>query len=177
MPRPSPAATAVTRRLKAKPSGYTKTSSFVRAGRGESSTGWSSTASPIRIRSRPHIQAARRARFAALCCAVLATAVAAASAEVPQRGGLAFEGCVSQLRAGCAVLPRGSLVGTAGIALSPDGRSVYASSYGGDTVDAFKRGGRGGLSFQGCIAGAGARGCPAAPGNALQGAAGNAARP
>jgi DNA-binding beta-propeller fold protein YncE len=72
---------------------------------------------------------------------------------------------------------RGSLVGTAGIAVSPDGRSVYASSYGGDTVNAFRRDGRGGLSFQGCIAVAGARGCQAAPGNALQGAAGIAVSP
>jgi DNA-binding beta-propeller fold protein YncE len=91
-------------------------------------------------------------------------------------GSVHFRGCVSQLGAGCAALPAGSLVGTAGIAVSPDGRSVYATSYGGDTINAFRRAGRGGLGFQGCISDGGAGSCQAA-GGWLKGAAGIAVSP
>jgi DNA-binding beta-propeller fold protein YncE len=95
-----------------------------------------------------------------------------------QSGTIGFSGCVSQLPGGgCAALPAGSLVGTAGIAVSPDGRSVYATSYGGDTISAFSRTGKGRLSFQQCIADAGAGGCEAPPGEPLRGAGGIAVSP
>jgi DNA-binding beta-propeller fold protein YncE len=105
----------------------------------------------------------------------VASAVAAAPERGPksQPGALKFRGCVSGLPGGkCAGLPAGSLVGTAGIAVSPDGRSVYATSYGGDAVTAFLRGSGGKLAFQGCVTGGGAGGCQAAPGEALRGPAG-----
>ncbi len=111
--------------------------------------------------------------LALLCCVALSPATAAAS----QPGGIQFRGCVSQFAAGCAASPGGSLVGTAGIAVSPDGRSVYATSYGGDTVNAFRRAGKVGLRFQGCIANGGLGGCQAAPGEPLRGAAGIAVSP
>jgi DNA-binding beta-propeller fold protein YncE len=110
--------------------------------------------------------------LASLCCAALLPAMAAA-----QPGSVHFRGCISQLGGGCAALPAGSLVGTAGIAVSPDGRSVYATSYGGDTVNAFGRAAGGGLGFQGCIATGGVGGCQAAPGDSLRGAAGVAVSP
>ncbi|HEX6667798.1 MAG TPA: hypothetical protein VF081_14535 [Solirubrobacterales bacterium] len=95
-----------------------------------------------------------------------------------RHGALEFRGCVSGLPGGgCGPLGAGSLVGTAGIAVSPDGRSVYATSYGGDAVTAFARTGGGKLAFQGCVADGGAGGCQVAPGEALRGAGGIAVSP
>ncbi|HEX5609026.1 MAG TPA: hypothetical protein VFX45_02920 [Solirubrobacterales bacterium] len=110
---------------------------------------------------------------------VVAVAVAAGRGTAKsQHGALKFRGCVSELPGGgCAPLAAGSLTGTAGIAVSPDGRSVYATSYGGDSVTAFARSGGGKLVFQGCVAAAGAAGCQAAPGEALRGASGIAVSP
>lgn len=147
---------------------------------------WSSTGSRIRNRSEKWRPPLRRGPFAALAgCLLLALCVASAVAAAPERGPskpqhgtLKFRGCVSELPGGkCAGLPAGSLVGTAGIAVSPDGRSVYATSYGGDAVTAFLRGRGGKLTFQGCVAGGGAGGCQAAPGEALRGPAGIAVSP
>lgn len=88
-------------------------------------------------------------------------------------GALRFAGCVAQGAArGCSRLTAGSLVGATGLAVSPDGRNVYATSYGSDTVTTFARGAAGGLRFQGCLADDGAGGCIAAPGEPLRGAAG-----
>ncbi len=99
------------------------------------------------------------------------------SVGAAQPGSLAFRGCISQFAGGCAALPGGSLVGSAAIAVSPDGSSVYATSYGGDTVNAFRRAGGAGLRFQGCVANGGAGACAAAPGDPLRGPGGIAVSP
>jgi DNA-binding beta-propeller fold protein YncE len=60
------------------------------------------------------------------------------------RGGIAaplsLSGCVSDggSRGACADLPGGSLDGAAGVAVSPDGRSVYVASRSGDSIAGFR---------------------------------------
>jgi DNA-binding beta-propeller fold protein YncE len=113
--------------------------------------------------------------------ALLPAAVAAAgpkSSKPTSAGALRFTGCVAQhAAAGCSGLAAGSLVGATGIAVSTDGRNVYATSYGADTVTTFARGAGGRLRFHGCIANGGAGGCATAPGEPLRGAAGIAVSP
>ncbi len=98
-------------------------------------------------------------------------ALAAAPAAGPT-----FGSCVSAGGGGgCAELPAGSLAGAAGIAVSPDSGSVFASAFRGDAVSSF--GGTGRLRFRGCVAEAGAGGCAAAPAGSLEGPAGVAVAP
>lgn len=111
-------------------------------------------------------------RGAVLLLALVCAAVAVSPAAAARTEALRFSGCVSESGKGCAPLPAGSLTGASAIAVSPDGRSVYVSSYGADTVTAFGRAEHGRLRFLGCVANAGARGCTAPPGTPLRGPSG-----
>jgi DNA-binding beta-propeller fold protein YncE len=104
---------------------------------------------------------------------VAAARIGAGAGSEGSAGALRFTGCVAQRAgSGCTGLAAGSLVGATGIAVSPDGRNVYATSYGGDTVTTFGRAAGGRLRFQGCLADGGSGGCATAPGEALRGPAG-----
>jgi Ca2+-binding RTX toxin-like protein len=80
-------------------------------------------------------------------------------------GRLFFDGCVASTSAeGCTALPVPALDGAWGVAVSPDGKSVYAAGLGSDAVTAFRRDGEGRLFFDGCVANTGAAGCADLPG-------------
>ncbi len=78
-------------------------------------------------------------------------------------GQLGFQGCVADGgAAGCAAV--GSLAQAEGVVVSPDGRSVYATSLDEDTVSIFTRAANGALTYAGCLAPtAGPAGCAAVP--------------
>jgi DNA-binding beta-propeller fold protein YncE len=97
----------------------------------------------------------RRALIAA--CAVIALAPAAAQAAP---GDLKFEGCfTSQLTVGCLDLPLDPQVQPSDVAASADGKSVYVTSFGSDTVLHYFRGPDGTLAYDGCVGNDGANGC------------------
>jgi DNA-binding beta-propeller fold protein YncE len=100
----------------------------------------------------------RRGLFcvSALCAVLLVVGIAAASA-----GSLRYGGCfANSARFGCQSLPGQPLSGTdGGIAVSPDGGSVYATVYGSGTVLSFARDSTGALTYEGCFADHGRHGC------------------
>jgi hypothetical protein len=57
----------------------------------------------------------------------------------PTGGALTFTGCVGQLSGCTATSPAGAIAGPNGVAISPDGASVYAASVDASTVDLFLR--------------------------------------
>jgi DNA-binding beta-propeller fold protein YncE len=86
-------------------------------------------------------------------------------------GSLDFVNCFADTNAaGCAVGFQDSLLGAHGVAISPDGTSVYVASDSDNSVSHFARAADGTLDFRGCIADTGAEGCivPSTP--ALDGA-------
>jgi DNA-binding beta-propeller fold protein YncE len=87
-------------------------------------------------------------------------------------GQIGYDGCFASLAAqGCRVLPDTSLGGARGVAVSPDGRSVYVASPGSDSIAHFFRGGPlGQLAYDGCLANTAAQGCGDLPGAPLGGA-------
>ena len=90
-------------------------------------------------------------------------------------GSLKIEGCISDNGSyGCDNSPIDNFNGTAGIAFSADGQSVYVAATGGGiepgSVTSFDRAPDGSLSFQGCIADAAAYGCEAGDLESLDGA-------
>lgn len=66
----------------------------------------------------------------------------------------------------------GSLRGVDALAVSPDGRNLYAAAYAADSLLTFRRSGSGRLRLQGCAADGGAAGCVAPPAGSLAGAGG-----
>ncbi len=86
-------------------------------------------------------------------------------------GFLVPQGCVADTAAkGCDVPSNPALAGAAGLAVSPDGGSVYATSLVDSAVTHFSRGSSGGLNFQSCVADAGAGGCTVPLRSAIGGA-------
>jgi DNA-binding beta-propeller fold protein YncE len=115
----------------------------------------------------------RRALIAA--CAVIALAPAAAQAAP---GDLKFEGCfTSQDTLGCLDLPLDPQVLPTDVATSPDGKSVYVTSYGSDTVLHYFRGPDGTLAYDGCVGNDGANGCADLEGDPMTQPAGVAVSP
>jgi DNA-binding beta-propeller fold protein YncE len=82
-------------------------------------------------------------------------------------GKLKWEGCVSSRAAAeCAqTLPAGLLVNAEGIAVSPDGRSVYLA--GSSAIISFTVGPGGHLVFQSCLSDEAAAGCSVLPGSPI----------
>jgi DNA-binding beta-propeller fold protein YncE len=89
----------------------------------------------------------RAAALLILSLVVAATAVAATT-----EGQVRFESCVGAGN-GCATVAPGVISGVTSLAVSPDGRHLYTSAFGGDTVSAFDVGRAGRLRFDGCVAG------------------------
>ena len=108
---------------------------------------------------------------AGLAAGMAGTALGA-PADLNPRGCIATGGLRD-----CATAGSGSLRGADALALSPDGRNLYASAYGSDSVFSFRRTGTGRLSFQGCVGNEGSGGCVDPPGDSLGGAGGIAVSP
>jgi DNA-binding beta-propeller fold protein YncE len=78
-------------------------------------------------------------------------------------GALAETGCIAEAGAdGCAV--GNGLSGADGIAISPDGSSVYVAAETGGALASFTRSPSGALTEQGCTAESGSDGCSTTPG-------------
>jgi DNA-binding beta-propeller fold protein YncE len=97
----------------------------------------------------------------------------------PLTGAFAFQGCFANGGAnGCVDPPQDSLSGATGVAVSPDGKSVYVASYAGASVTHLTRDlSTGFLAYQGCIANGGADGCVDPLQDSLAGAFGVAVSP
>ncbi len=88
-------------------------------------------------------------------------------------GSLTYEGCFAGAGAdGCATPTHDSLVGATAVAVSADGKSVYVASYFSQSISHFDRAADGSLTYQGCIANAGANGCATPANDSLAGAYG-----
>jgi sugar lactone lactonase YvrE len=97
----------------------------------------------------------------------------------PLKGAFAFQGCIANDGAnGCVDPPQDSLSGATGVAVSPDGKSVYVASYASTSVTHLTRDlSTGFLAYQGCIANGGADGCVDPLQDSLAGAFGVAVSP
>src|SRR5262245_39857806 len=83
-------------------------------------------------------------------------------------GRLHFVDCFSNNGAhGCTATPHASVGNVIGVAVSPDGHSVYAASFGDAALTTFDRASDGTLTPRGCIASHGAHGCVSPPHNSL----------
>ena len=105
---------------------------------------------------------------------------AAATAGTRQAGGLTFESCVATNSAavGCVNLPGGTDPAPFGVAVSPNGHSVYVAA--SDRVEHFFVASSGALTYDGCVSDDGSGGtCADIPGTAapLTGAFGVAVSP
>jgi DNA-binding beta-propeller fold protein YncE len=105
--------------------------------------------------------------------ALLALAFVPSSAQAAL-GELSYDGCVSDSNAnGCVDLPNNPIQGAEGVAVSPDGRSLYVVGYHGGSISHFFRDPlTGQLSLDGCLNDTGSQGCGDLPGKPLDGAAG-----
>ena len=120
----------------------------------------------------------RRMRAGSKCgLAVIVTVVAAAvfapSAGAVTLGQISYDGCVSDDGSGglCADTPGTPLTGASGVAVSPDGKSVYVVSLFANTITHFFVAPQGQLTYDGCISDTGSGGlCADAPGTPLTGA-------
>jgi DNA-binding beta-propeller fold protein YncE len=113
------------------------------------------------------------APVAALAVALLLVAATALAAG-GSAGGARFESCVGAGH-GCVATEPGIVDGVTSLAVSPDGRHLYTSAFGGDAVSAFAVGRGGRLRFDGCVGtgrGAAAAACATAPENTLEAPAG-----
>jgi DNA-binding beta-propeller fold protein YncE len=78
-------------------------------------------------------------------------------------GGLQFGGCIQNIGSGTAcndAVP--GLDGAAGVAVSPDGKSVFVASYSSNAMAVFARDANGGLTYAGCFTNTGGTACNAA---------------
>jgi len=92
-------------------------------------------------------------------------------------GALTYKGCASGAIVACAESGDESLVDATGVAVSPDGKSVYVAAESSNAVTRFDRNGTTGvLSYQGCLSG-GESGCAENDVTGLKGAFGLAVSP
>jgi DNA-binding beta-propeller fold protein YncE len=99
-------------------------------------------------------------------------------------GDLTAAGCISSASTsaanGCRSVGSEVLDGAVGLAVSPDGASVYVASNAGDAISHFRRAGNGDLTAAGCISSASrsaANGCRSVGSEVLDGATGVALSP
>jgi DNA-binding beta-propeller fold protein YncE len=89
--------------------------------------------------------------------------------EVTKTGRLAFAGCIGDGGlAGCAPVPHRLLAQASGIAVAPDGRTLYVAALGSNSLVELSVPATGDPRLAGCVGAA--KGCAAAPGPALRGA-------
>lgn len=76
-------------------------------------------------------------------------------------GDLSYDGCIANSGANDCQLPtHNSLAGARGVAVSPNGANLYATSFSGNSVTTLNRNAEtGALTYAGCIANGGANGC------------------
>ncbi len=75
-------------------------------------------------------------------------------------GSIGFAGCIADNGAsGCADPFQDPLAAPRGVAVSPDGSSVYVASISDDSISHFTRAANGSIGFAGCVADDGASGC------------------
>jgi DNA-binding beta-propeller fold protein YncE len=118
-------------------------------------------------------------RALAVTCLAIAVALALAGAALAAPGTIAYDGCLADdASQGCFDVPFAPLDGAQAVAVSPDGRSVYVASSGGNSIAHFFRGGpEGQISYDGCVAGERTPGCANTPDSPLVGASGVAVSP
>jgi DNA-binding beta-propeller fold protein YncE len=88
-------------------------------------------------------------------------------------GALAYKGCIAHGRTlGCREAGHGSLNYVEDLAVSRDGKSVYAVGYFSDSISRFKRRSNGALTYKGCFSNRGHYGCKEPPHNSLGRASG-----
>jgi DNA-binding beta-propeller fold protein YncE len=93
-------------------------------------------------------------------------------------GSLTFKNCFANARAhGCRALKHDSLGGADSVAVSPDGKSVYVASLGGDAITLFDRSPGGRITPRGCLANSGSHDCREPKVNSLHAADGVAVSP
>jgi DNA-binding beta-propeller fold protein YncE len=122
----------------------------------------------------------KRAHRALMTCMVVAGAwLALAGGASAAPGQLAYDGCLSNDDSqGCVDLPSSPLTNPGEVAVSPDGKSVYVTSFGTGSIGHFFRGGpKGQLAWDGCLSNTGTQGCGDLPGAPIAEADGVAASP
>jgi Ca2+-binding RTX toxin-like protein len=89
----------------------------------------------------------------------------------PGGGQITYQGCLADDGAdGCVDLPNSPIGETLGVAVSPDGRSVYTTSQTAHSIAQFSRDAQGALKYEGCLANTAAQGCVDLPGTPLSSA-------
>jgi DNA-binding beta-propeller fold protein YncE len=92
----------------------------------------------------------------------------------PAQGQLSWDGCVSDDGSGgtCGDVPGtgAPLAGASGVAVSPDGQSLYVASAVANSISYFSVAPQGQLTFQGCLSDNAIPGCVNPPGAPLMGA-------
>src|SRR4051794_26003558 len=122
------------------------------------------------IRAAPQIRS--RADAVAILMAAILLALGAASASAVALHALSSKGCIADIgdTAGCGATTQG-LDSARGVAVSPDGKTVYAVANGDQAIVRFDRTPHGALSNPSCIEDEGGiAGC--GPGNTAQGLGG-----
>jgi DNA-binding beta-propeller fold protein YncE len=113
----------------------------------------------------------RRIATALVVTATALTAFQGVASAAP--GDLTYRGCFANDDGvgGCTALPGAPLGSANGVAVSPDGGSVYVASYGSNSISRFARGAGGELTFSSCLANDGpAVGCADLPYDSLKSA-------
>jgi hypothetical protein len=96
-----------------------------------------------------------------LCLVVVAVAsLALPGVAAAEPGDIAYESCLANTAAeGCTDLPFDQIDFATGVALSPDGKSVYVVSEGADSIAHFFRDPTtGALAYDGCLNNSGSNG-------------------
>ena len=108
----------------------------------------------------------------------LAGALTLAAAVWGATGSLTYRGCIANAGAdGCEAPKRNSLGNGVGLAISPDGESLYVAGYNGTLTRLEREAATGDLSFRDCFADAGRHRCRDLPHDSLDGAGGVAISP
>jgi DNA-binding beta-propeller fold protein YncE len=120
----------------------------------------------------------RLRRFCVLFLAPVITGLVAwPTYSVAATGDLTATGCISKAPlAGCNTNGGGALEEASGVAVSPDGTSVYVASYYDNSISVFNRAANGALTGAGCISKTALPGCTTSSGG-LGGASGVAVSP
>lgn len=103
----------------------------------------------------------------------LAGALSLAAAAWGAAGSLTYRGCIANAGAdGCEAPPRSSFGNNVGLAIGPDGGSVYVAAFNGTLTRLTREVATGDLDFTDCFADAGRHRCRDVPHDSLDGASG-----